>query len=119
MPIVVRSPISHQKLSRQMDGAMPAVSIFSEVGPKLAVKPIRQYAAGIELIMANGFATLAVASFLVVLSQVRSTTNTYPGLAVLVELLLAVLLRRHVQRNPQPVRLTVWRVCPKTCILRR
>ncbi len=59
-----------------MGGALPAVSIFSEVGPELGVEPIRQYAAGIELSITNGVAALAVTPFLVVPSQVRSTTPT-------------------------------------------
>ena len=61
---------------KQMDGAIPAVCIFSEVGPELGIVPILQYTAGIELIILNGVAALAVAPFLVLLSQVRSTSPT-------------------------------------------
>ncbi len=79
---------------KQMDGAIPAVSIFSEVG----VEPIRQYAAGIELIKPNGVAALAVAPFLVILSQVRSTTSTPTrGSLSWSNSFSRVLLPRHVQ----------------------
>ena len=65
---------------KQMGGAILAVFIFSEVGPELVVEPIRQYVAGIEPVIPNGFAALAVATFLVVLSQAKiNVTNATRG----------------------------------------
>ena len=83
---------------KQIDGAIPAVSIFTKVGPELGVEPIRQYAAGIQLIIPNGVAALAVAAFLLILSQVRSTITTpVQGSLSWSNSFPRVLLPRHVQ----------------------
>ncbi|HET7480103.1 MAG TPA: hypothetical protein VFJ72_11370 [Rubrobacteraceae bacterium] len=65
---------------KQMGGAILAVFIISEAGPDGAVEPIRQFVRGFELIIPNGTAALAVATVLVVLSQVKiNVTNAYSG----------------------------------------
>ncbi len=65
---------------KQMGGAILAVFIISEAGPAGAVEPIRQFVRGFELIIPNGTAALAVATVLVVVSQVKiNVTNAYSG----------------------------------------
>ncbi|MCL6437252.1 MAG: hypothetical protein K6T51_01475 [Rubrobacteraceae bacterium] len=65
---------------KQLGGAFLAFYIFSAVGPEKAVEPIEQFVRGFELIIPNGFWALAVATLLVVLSQLKiNVTNAYAG----------------------------------------
>lgn len=64
---------------KQLGGAFLAFYIFSE-GAKLAVEPVHQYIKGFSLIIPNEFLVLAVATFFVVLSQIKiNVTNAYSG----------------------------------------
>ncbi len=65
---------------KQMGGAILAVFIISEVDPTRATEPIEQFVRSFELFIPSEFWALAVATFLVVLSQVKiNVTNAYSG----------------------------------------
>lgn len=65
---------------KQIGGAFLAFYIFSTVGPEKAVEPIEQFVRGFEQILPGGFWALAVATFLVVISQMKiNVTNAYAG----------------------------------------
>ena len=65
---------------KQMGGAILAVFIINEVDPTQATEPIEQFVRSYELFIPNAFLALAVATFLVVLSQVKiNVTNAYSG----------------------------------------
>lgn len=66
---------------KQMGGAILAVFVVSEVqNPTQATEPIEQFVRSFELFIPSVFWALAVATFLVVLSQVKiNVTNAYSG----------------------------------------
>ena len=65
---------------KQLGGAFLAFYIFASLGPVLADQPIRQLIKGFSVIIPNSFLVLSVATFFVVLSQVKiNVTNAYSG----------------------------------------
>lgn len=65
---------------KQLGGAFLAFYIFAALGDKLAVEPIQQLIKGYGLLIPNTFIVLTVATFMVVLSQVKiNVTNAYSG----------------------------------------
>lgn len=65
---------------KQLGGAFLAFYIFASLGATLAVEPIRQLTRGFGVLIPNPFIALTVATFFVVLSQVKiNVTNAYSG----------------------------------------
>jgi len=65
---------------KQLGGAFLAFYIVNQVGFDKAVEPIEQYVIGFETFISNDVLALLVATFLVVLSQVKiNVTNAYAG----------------------------------------
>jgi purine-cytosine permease-like protein len=65
---------------KQMGGAILAVFIFAEAGAGGAVEPIEQFVRSFGLFIPSEFWALALATFLVILSQVKiNVTNAYSG----------------------------------------
>lgn len=65
---------------KQLAGAFLAFYIFAQVGAALAVQPIQQLVKGFGVLIPNPFIALTVATFFVVLSQIKiNTTNAYSG----------------------------------------
>jgi purine-cytosine permease-like protein len=67
---------------KQIGGAFLAFYVITRTGAadELGLEPITQYVEGFNTIFANDFLALAVATFLVVLSQVKiNVTNAYAG----------------------------------------
>jgi len=65
---------------KQLGGAFLAFYIFSSLGATLAVEPIQQLIKGFGALIPNPFVVLTVATFFVVLSQVKiNVTNAYSG----------------------------------------
>jgi purine-cytosine permease-like protein len=65
---------------KQLAGAFLAFYIFAQVGATLAVQPIQQLVKGFGILIPNPFIALTVATFFVVLSQVKiNVTNAYSG----------------------------------------
>jgi len=65
---------------KQLGGGFLAFYIFSAVGAKLAVEPIQQLIKGFGVFIPNPFLVLTIATFFVVLSQIKiNVTNAYSG----------------------------------------
>jgi purine-cytosine permease-like protein len=65
---------------KQLAGAFLAFYIFAQVGATLAVQPIQQLVRGFGILMPNPFIALTIATFFVILSQIKiNTTNAYSG----------------------------------------
>lgn len=65
---------------KQLGGAFLAFYIFASLGPVLADQPIQQLIKGFSVVIPNSFLVLSVATFFVVLSQVKiNVTNAYSG----------------------------------------
>ncbi|RAQ97819.1 hypothetical protein [Thermogemmatispora tikiterensis] len=65
---------------KQLAGAFLAFYIFAEVGAQLADQPIQQLLKGFSVLIPNPWLALTVATFFVLLSQVKiNVTNAYSG----------------------------------------
>jgi purine-cytosine permease-like protein len=65
---------------KQLGGGFLAFYIFAALGATLAVEPIQQLIKGFGVLIPNQFLVLTVATFFVVLSQVKiNVTNAYSG----------------------------------------
>lgn len=65
---------------KQLAGAFLAFYIFAQVGATLAVQPIQQLVKGFGVLIPNPFLALTVATFFVILSQIKiNVTNAYSG----------------------------------------
>lgn len=65
---------------KQLGGAFLAFYIFASLGATLAVEPIRQLTRGFGVLISNPFIALSLATFFVVLSQIKiNVTNAYSG----------------------------------------
>jgi purine-cytosine permease-like protein len=65
---------------KQLGGGFLAFYIFASLGATLAVEPIQQLIKGFGVLLPNPFLVLTVATFFVVLSQVKiNVTNAYSG----------------------------------------
>jgi purine-cytosine permease-like protein len=65
---------------KQLGGAFLAFYIFASLGAVLAVEPIRQLTKGFGVLIPNPFIAITIATFFVVLSQVKiNVTNAYSG----------------------------------------
>jgi purine-cytosine permease-like protein len=65
---------------KQLAGAFLAFYIFTDAGAKLAVEPIHQLIKGFGVLVPNQFVVVTLATFFVVLSQVKiNVTNAYSG----------------------------------------
>ncbi len=65
---------------KQLGGGFLAFYIFAAVGAKLAVEPIQQLIKGLGILIPNPLVVVAIATFFVVLSQVKiNVTNAYSG----------------------------------------
>ncbi|HEY4383979.1 MAG TPA: hypothetical protein VGN34_05825 [Ktedonobacteraceae bacterium] len=65
---------------KQLGGGFLAFYVFAALGATLAVEPIQQLAKGFGVFIPNSFLVLTVATFFVVLSQVKiNVTNAYSG----------------------------------------
>ncbi|HTK07879.1 MAG TPA: hypothetical protein VL485_11975 [Ktedonobacteraceae bacterium] len=65
---------------KQLGGGFLAFYIFAALGATLAVEPIQQLIKGFGVLIPNPFLVLTIATFFVVLSQVKiNVTNAYSG----------------------------------------
>lgn len=65
---------------KQLGGAFLAFYVFTSSGAKLAVEPIQQLIKGFGVLVPNAFIVLTLATFFIVLSQVKiNVTNAYSG----------------------------------------